>query len=169
MAGYDTLHPNLSPAHAFVVVPNRLDPRVTVDGSPPFPASVPVETHRQASRPAVTVPSGEASSPTSVGSGLLCRRRPDHRGVDWHVDKMVLRGKGSVGIRGVLSIGGEEDMESTGSTRILGVDRNHQCRRMESAVGTLEEISSKGNWEPRYSPTTRGALHAYGSSASCVK
>jgi len=85
------------------------------------------------------------------------------------VDKVVLRRKGSVGVRGVLSIGGEEEMESTGSTRVLGVDRNHQCRGMESAVGTLEEISPQGNWEPRNNPTTHSAFHAYGSSASCVK
>lgn len=74
-----------------------------------------------------------------------------------------------MGVRNILLIGGEEDVESTGFARVLGVDRNHQCRRMESTVGTLEEISSKGNWEPRNGPTTHGAPYAYGGSAACVK
>lgn len=69
----------------------------------------------------------------------------------------------------ILFIGGEEDMESAGSTRVLGIDRNHQCRRMESTVGTIEEISPEDNWEPRNSPTTHGALHTHGESATCVK
>jgi len=74
-----------------------------------------------------------------------------------------------MGVRDILSIGGEEDMEPTGSTRVLGVDRNYQRCRMEPTVGTLEEISSQDNWKPRNSLATRGALHAYGGPATCVK
>ena len=74
-----------------------------------------------------------------------------------------------MGICDILSIGGEEDVESTSFTRVLGLDRNHQCRRVESTIGTLEEISSKDNREPRNSSTTYGALHAYRGEATCVK
>lgn len=74
-----------------------------------------------------------------------------------------------MGICNILSIGGEEDVESTSFTRVLGLDRNHQCRRVESTVGTLEEISPKNNREPRNNPTARGALHPCGSSATRVK
>lgn len=72
MAGRDALYSDLSPAHSIAVVPNCLDSRVTFDGHPPFPSSVPVKAHRKASRPSITFPAGEASSPTFVGSGLLC-------------------------------------------------------------------------------------------------
>ena len=85
------------------------------------------------------------------------------------MDEVVLERKGPVGVRNILSTGGEEDMEPTGSGRVLGVNRNHQRRRMEPTVGTLEEISSKGNWKPRNSPTARGALHTYGGPATCVR
>jgi hypothetical protein len=85
------------------------------------------------------------------------------------VDEVVLRRKGSMGVRDVLSIGGEEDVEPTSSTRVLGVDRNHQRRCMESTAGTLKEISSKGDREPRNNPTARGALHTYRGPATCVK
>jgi len=74
-----------------------------------------------------------------------------------------------MGVRDILPIGGEEVLEPTCFTRVLGVDRNHQCRRVESTVGTLKEVSSKGNWEPRTSPTTRGAAYAPGGSAPRVK
>ena len=74
-----------------------------------------------------------------------------------------------MGVCDILPIGGEEDVESAGSTRVLGVDRDRQCRRVESTIGTLEEIPSKDNREPRNSSTAYGALHAYGGSATCVK
>lgn len=169
MAGQDTLYPNLSPAHTFVVVPNRLDSRLTFDGHPPFPASVLIEAHRQASRPATTVSPGEASSPTSVGAGLLRWRCSDHRRADWHVDEVVLRGKGPVGLCDVLSNGGKEDVESPGFTWVLGVDWNHQYRRLESAVGTLQKVPSKGNWEPGNSPTTHDTSYPCGGTATGVK
>ena len=169
MAGYDALYPNISPAHPFIVVPNCLDSRIPVDGNSPFSASVPVKTYRQASCPSITVPPGEGSSQTLVGSGFLCRRRPDNRRAHWHVDEVVSERKGPMGIRDILSIGGEEDVESTSSTRVLGVDRNHQRRRMEPTVGTLEEIPSKGNWKPRNSPATCCALHTYGGPATCLE
>ena len=85
------------------------------------------------------------------------------------MDKVVFERKGPVGVRDILSTGGEEDVEPTGSTRVLGIDRNHQRRRMEPTVGTLEEISSKSNWKPRDSPAARGALHTYGGPATYVK
>jgi hypothetical protein len=74
-----------------------------------------------------------------------------------------------MGIRDILSFGGEEIVESASFTRLLGVDRDHQCRCLESTVGTLEEISSEDNWEPGNSPTSRGALRTYGGSTVCVK
>ena len=85
------------------------------------------------------------------------------------MDKVVLGRKGSVGVRDILSFGGEEAVESASSTRLLGVDRNHQYCCLESTVGTLEEIPSKGNWEPGNSTTTWDAPHAYGGSTARVK
>lgn len=74
-----------------------------------------------------------------------------------------------MGVCDILPIGRKEDVESTGSTRVLGFNRDRQCRRVESTIGTLEEISSKDNREPRNSSTTYGALHAYRGEATCVK
>ena len=85
------------------------------------------------------------------------------------MDEVVLGGEGSMGVRDILSFGGEEAVESASFTRLLGVDRDHQRRCLESTVGTLEEISSEGNWEPGNSPTTWGALHTYGRTTACVK
>ena len=85
------------------------------------------------------------------------------------MDKVVFGRKRPVDVRDILSIGGEKDMESTGFTRVLGIDRNHQCRRVESTAGALEEISSKNDWEPRNDPAARGTLHACGGSATYVK
>ena len=85
------------------------------------------------------------------------------------MDKVVLRRKGSMGVRDILSIGGKEAMESTGFTRVLGIHRNHQRRCMESAACTLEEISSKNDWEPRNYPTTHRGLHTCGGPATYVK
>ena len=169
VASQDALYPNLSPTHPFVVVPNRPDSRVSVDGHPPFPAFVPVKAHRQASCPSIKIPPREASSQTSVSPGLLCRCRPNYRRAYWHVDQVVLGRKGPMGVRDILSFGGEEAVESASSTRLLGVDRDHQCRCLESTVGTLEEIPSEGNWEPGNSTTTWDALHAYGGPTACVK
>jgi hypothetical protein len=169
MAGRDSLHPDLSPAHSTVVVSNCFDSRVTLDGYPPIPPSVPVKTHRKASGPSITFPQGEASSPPLVGVGLLWWCRPDHRRADWYVDEVVPRRERPVGVRGVISFGGKEDVESPGPRRVLGVDWNHQCCHVESTVGTLEKISSKDHWEPRDSPTTHDVFHPFRGTAAYFK
>lgn len=74
-----------------------------------------------------------------------------------------------MGVRDILSIGGEEDVESPGFTRVLGVDRNHQCRCVESTVSALQKISSKDDREPRICSTTRDAFHPCGGTATSVK
>ena len=85
------------------------------------------------------------------------------------MDEVVLGRKGPMGVRDVLSFGGEEAVESASSTRLLGVDRDHQCRCLEPTVGTLEEISSEGNWEPGNGPAAWGVLHTYGGPTACVE
>jgi pSer/pThr/pTyr-binding forkhead associated (FHA) protein len=85
------------------------------------------------------------------------------------VDEVVFRRKRPVGVRDVLSIGRKKDVESSGSTHVLGVDRNHQCLRVESTVGTLEKISSKGDREPRNTLTACDILHPYGATATRIE
>ena len=64
------------------------------------------------------------------------------------MDEVVSRREGPMGVCDILPIGGKENVESPSSTRVLGVDRDHQRRRVEPAAGTLEKISPKGNREP---------------------
>ena len=77
------------------------------------------------------------------------------------MDEVVFGRKGPMGVCNILPVGREEDVESAGFTGVLDIDRNRQCRRMESAVGALEKIPSKSDRESRNVPTTGGALHAH--------
>ena len=83
--------------------------------------------------------------------------------------EVVLGRKGPMGVCDILPVGGEEDVESTGFTGVLDIDRNRQRRHVESAVGTLQEISSKSNRESRNVPTTRGVPRAHGGPTTHVK
>lgn len=132
MAYYNRIHQDLPSPDTSSHLSNRVNPRISAHGLSPLPAPVPLPTYLPPTCPSSPISRTTAKTSSVARARFLLWYRRYRRRLDWYLDEMDARsGERSMVVGDFLDVGGEEEMESGGVDRLLGVIGEFECGRVE--------------------------------------